>query len=75
MFREGTCSMRSSSPSRARPASSPPAQGRIELRGPSAPLTAKQAQTLAMAFHELATNAAKYGALSNETGAVRISWT
>jgi two-component sensor histidine kinase len=27
-----------------------------------------------MIVHEIATNAAKYGALSNETGAVRIDW-
>jgi len=28
-----------------------------------------------MAFHELATNAAKYGAFSNDTGTVHVRWT
>jgi len=37
-------------------------------------LTDKAAQNFALALHELATNAAKYGALSNHTGRVHISW-
>jgi two-component sensor histidine kinase len=37
-------------------------------------LTPKQALTLGMAVHELATNAAKYGALSTSAGVVRIAW-
>jgi two-component sensor histidine kinase len=32
------------------------------------------ALALAMALQELATNAVKYGALSNETGTIRIAW-
>jgi two-component sensor histidine kinase len=32
------------------------------------------AQNFALALHELATNAAKYGALSNHTGRVHINW-
>lgn len=37
-------------------------------------LSAMAAQNFALALHELATNAAKYGALSNPTGRVHISW-
>lgn len=47
---------------------------RIHLQGPRAAITAEAAQTLGMAFHELATNAGKYGALSQETGHVDIVW-
>jgi PAS domain S-box-containing protein len=47
---------------------------RIQITGPDVQLTAAAAQTLGMAFHELATNAAKYGALSNPAGTVAINW-
>ena len=47
---------------------------RIKLNGPPIYLDAKAVQPLGMAMHELATNSAKYGALSNETGMVQISW-
>jgi two-component sensor histidine kinase len=42
--------------------------------GPDVRLPPKPAVALAMAFHELATNAAKYGAFSSPTGEVRVTW-
>nr|WP_209018685.1 HWE histidine kinase domain-containing protein [Endobacterium cereale] len=48
---------------------------RIKSSGPSQDLTAAQALGLSLAIHELATNAAKYGALSGEKGNVQIEWT
>jgi two-component sensor histidine kinase len=45
---------------------------RIKLDGPPLRLSVAAAQTLGMILHELATNAAKYGALSNDTGCVEI---
>ena len=48
---------------------------RLVLSGPSVMVPPSAAQALGMALHELATNAAKYGSLSNETGKVEISWT
>ena len=47
---------------------------RISLQGPRVLLQPTPAQTLALALHELATNAAKYGALSRETGTVKLAW-
>jgi PAS domain S-box-containing protein len=47
---------------------------RIKLSGPQFQLSVTAAQTLGMIVHELATNAAKYGALSNERGQVEIGW-
>ena len=47
---------------------------RVTIEGPRLMLTAQAAQNFALALHELATNAAKYGALSNLTGRVHISW-
>ncbi len=48
--------------------------GRITTDGPLVQITASASQTLGMALHELATNAAKFGALSNGSGHVTISW-
>ncbi|MGF3025873.1 sensor histidine kinase [Methylobacterium aquaticum] len=47
---------------------------RIRLEGPPVSLTPAVALPLGMAIHELATNAAKYGALSVETGQVAVEW-
>jgi PAS domain S-box-containing protein len=47
---------------------------RISLQGPRVLLQPTPAQTLALALHELATNAAKYGALSCATGKVTLVW-
>jgi PAS domain S-box-containing protein len=47
---------------------------RIRLEGASVRIAPFAAQTLGMAFCELATNAVKYGALSNGTGTVFIDW-
>ncbi len=47
---------------------------RFALAGPRVDLHAKAALSLAMALHELCTNAIKYGALSSENGQVRIDW-
>ena len=47
---------------------------RVRLAGPEIELNASAAQTIGMAVHELATNACKYGALSNETGHVLVDW-
>jgi two-component sensor histidine kinase len=49
-------------------------EDRFEVEGPQVPLPPKSALALAMALHELTTNAIKYGALSNESGRVIIRW-
>jgi len=52
----------------------PYAGEQVRLDGPEVDLPPRTAVTLGMVFHELATNAAKYGALSSPTGIVRVSW-
>ncbi len=47
---------------------------RIDLCGQPITISASAAQTIGMALHELATNAGKYGALSNEAGRVDVGW-
>jgi two-component sensor histidine kinase len=47
---------------------------RISCRGPCVRLSPKVALAIALALHELATNAAKYGALSNDAGSVSLDW-
>jgi PAS domain S-box-containing protein len=47
---------------------------RVDADGPNLVLRPDQAQAMALALHELATNAVKYGALSVATGRVRIKW-
>ena len=46
----------------------------IAISGPHVAVSAPVAQTLALALHELATNAAKYGALSAKKGRVVLTW-
>lgn len=48
--------------------------GRIQINGPRIDLGAKAALTITLALHELCTNAAKYGALSNDSGTVSLDW-
>lgn len=48
--------------------------GRIVIRGPEVALRNSVVQTLALAFHELATNARKYGALSVPDGRLEVVW-
>ncbi len=47
---------------------------RISAAGPKVLLKPEAAQNLALALHELSTNAAKYGALSGESGTVKVEW-
>jgi PAS domain S-box-containing protein len=47
---------------------------RVALEGPEVSLRHSVVQTLALALHELATNARKYGALATEEGRLRVTW-
>lgn len=48
---------------------------RLELEGPDITVPGELAHDVSMVLHELATNASKYGALSNDAGRVRVDWT
>jgi len=49
-------------------------EGRASRSGPDLILSAKEALALALAIHELATNAVKYGSLSNASGSIDVAW-
>jgi len=49
-------------------------EGRLALSGPPVALSPVATRALGMAMHELATNAAKYGALSCPTGRIQLDW-
>jgi two-component sensor histidine kinase len=53
-------------------ASATPAQ--MRANGPKVRIASEGAQALSLVLHELATNALKYGALSQEGGVVDVSW-
>ncbi|MEQ8895828.1 MAG: HWE histidine kinase domain-containing protein [Roseovarius sp.] len=48
--------------------------GRVRLNGPRVVLSPSMVQPVAMALHELTTNAVKYGALAGDDGALDIGW-
>lgn len=48
--------------------------GRVQMSGPPIWLDSQASQTIGMALHELATNAAKHGAFANTHGIVEFSW-
>jgi PAS domain S-box-containing protein len=52
----------------------PYTRGNTAARGPSVALKAEATQAVATVLHELTTNAAKYGALSNRSGRVSVRW-
>jgi two-component system CheB/CheR fusion protein len=51
-----------------------PDSSKISISGPSVPLSFDRVQTVALALHELATNAIKYGALRDGPGQLKVSW-
>lgn len=48
---------------------------RVVIHGPAVALSSRATTAFAMVFHELATNAAKYGALSGDAGRLAVDWT
>lgn len=47
---------------------------RFRIEGPAVELSSKTALAMALALHELATNATKYGALSQDDGRIDVTW-
>jgi PAS domain S-box-containing protein len=52
----------------------PYTRGNTEAKGPNVTVKAEATQAIATVLHELTTNAAKYGALSNRIGRVSVRW-
>ena len=52
-----------------------PGRGAFSIEGPIIRLSSRRVVALSLALNELATNAAKYGALSNQVGQIQIAWT
>jgi len=48
--------------------------GQVSVEGPGIVLSGKAAEDLSLAFHELATNSLKYGALNSEGGNIAVTW-
>ena len=51
------------------------AGNRIRAHGPGLTIPTQQAVSISLVLHEMATNAVKYGALSNIAGSVQLDWT
>ena len=51
-----------------------PTAEQVRMEGPPLMLAPDTAQNLGLAFHELATNASKYGALAADTGELAVTW-
>jgi two-component sensor histidine kinase len=49
-------------------------ESRVSIEGPQVLLEPNSAQAIAVTLHELATNAAKYGALSATEGQIEVKW-
>lgn len=50
------------------------ASRQLSIEGPNITLKPAKAQSLALILHELATNSAKYGALSSQSGMLSVQW-